>query len=291
MGRTPGLPSAPDRLSPLVPERCNRHAAGVMDLQLHDKVALVLASSSGLGRATALALAAEGASVALFARREAELARVASAITAAGGKPPLLLPGDLTDPAGLAAAIDRAAAHFGRLDILVNNCGGPPAGTFSAFADDAWQRAFELTLLSYVRAIRAVLPHLRAAGRGWILNIASASVKAAIDGLLLSNVFRLGVTGLTKTLAVELAPDRILVNLLGPGRIATDRLEQLDRLKAEQTGQTLEAVRAAIVKTIPAGRLGEPAEFARAAVFLCSPANTFISGQALVVDGGMVRAY
>lgn len=262
-----------------------------MDLGLADKSALVLASSGGLGRATALAFAREGANVTLFARREAECRQVQADIRAQTGREAHVVTGDLTRADDVRRAVDEAAARHGRLDILVNNCGGPPAGTFDAFDDAAWQAAFELTLLSYVRATRAALPHLRRAGRGWILNFVSSSVKVPLDLLLLSNTFRMGVVGLTKTLAGELGSQGICVNALGPGRVQTDRITQLDGVRAKKAGITVEQVRADMAKAIPLGRYGEPDEFARAAVFLCSPANSYISGQTLLVDGGMVKAY
>jgi len=262
-----------------------------MDLGLADKSALVLASSGGLGRATALAFAREGANVTLFARREAECRQVQADIRTQTGREAHVVTGDLTRADDVRRAVDEAAARHGRLDILVNNCGGPPAGTFDAFDDAAWQAAFELTLLSYVRATRAALPHLRKAGRGWILNFVSSSVKVPLDLLLLSNTFRMGVVGLTKTLAGELGSQGICVNALGPGRVQTDRITQLDGVRAKKAGLTVEQVRADMAKTIPLGRYGEPDEFARVAVFLCSPANSYISGQTLLVDGGMVKAY
>ncbi|MBP6863750.1 MAG: SDR family oxidoreductase [Candidatus Didemnitutus sp.] len=262
-----------------------------MDLGLTGKSALVLASSGGLGRATALAFAREGADVTLFARREAETRAAQQDIKTQTGRDAHVVIGDLTKAADIQRAVDEAAAKFGRLDILVNNCGGPPAGTFDAFDDATWQAAYELTLLSYVRSTRAALPHLRKAGRGWIINFVSSSVKAPLELLLLSNTFRMGVIGLTKTLAGEVGPQGILVNALGPGRVYTDRIAQLDGARAKKAGTTPEQVRADMSKQIPLGRYGEPEEFARTAVFLCSPANTYISGQTLLVDGGMVKAY
>ena len=262
-----------------------------MDLGLTDKSALVLASSGGLGRATAIAFAREGANVTLFARREAECRQVQAEIKTQTGRDALVVVGDLTKAADVTAAVEAAAARFGRLDILVNNCGGPPAGTFDAFDDAIWQNAFELTLLSYVRATRAALPHLRKAGRGWILNFVSSSVKAPLDLLLLSNTFRMGVIGLTKTLSGELGPQGICVNALGPGRVQTDRITQLDTARAKNAGTTIEQVRTDMAKAIPLGRYGDPEEFARTAVFLCSPANSYVTGQTLLVDGGMVKAY
>lgn len=261
-----------------------------MDLGLNDKPVIVCASSSGLGRATALEYAREGARVMLCSRREAELRRAAADIKAATGNEPRFTVVDVTQAADLARLIDATVAAFGGVFALVNNSGGPPAGTFDQFDDAAWQGAFELNLLSYVRASRAALPHLRKAN-GRIVNIASSSVKSPIENLVLSNTFRTGVMGLTKTLAGELGRDGILVNLLGPGRIQTDRVQQLDQARATKTGLTLEQVRAEAGKSIPLGRYGTPAEFAKLAVFLGSPANSYITGQTLLVDGGMVKAY
>ena len=174
---------------------------------------------------------------------------------------------------------------------LFNNTGGPPAGRFDSFDDVAWQSAFELTVLGYVRAIRAALPHLRAGGGGRIVNNTSVSTKQAIDGLLLSNVFRTGLVGLGKSLARELGSDGILVNTVGAGRIDTDRITALDTMWAEKAGITREEQRAKAEGAIPLGRYGAPADFARAVVWLCSEANAYVTGQNLLIDGGMTEAY
>ena len=261
-----------------------------MDLNLTTSSALVLAASRGLGRAIATGLAAEGAHVTLFARDRAALEATAAAITATGAPTPQIVVGDLTAPADLARAVETASAPSGRLDILVNNCGGPPPGGFAAHDDAAWQQAFELTLLSYIRAVRFALPALRRSPHGRILNVASTSVRAPLDDLILSNVFRLGVLGLAKSLATELAPDGILVNTLGPGRIATDRVATLDAARAARENRSIDEVRAAAAGQIPLARYGTPEEFARIATFLCSPANTYLTGQALLADGGLTKA-
>ena len=262
-----------------------------MNLGLTDKSIIVCASSAGLGKATALEFAREGARVMLCSRRKAELERAAADIKAATGREPLYTVVDVTKPADITRLVDATAAAFGGIFALVNNSGGPPAGTFDQFDDATWQGAFELTLLSYIRTTRAVLPHLRAGGGGRIVNFTSSSMKSPVDNLILSNTFRTGVLGLTKTLASELGRDGILVNVLGPGRIYTERLEHLDGLRAAKTGQSVEQVRTDIAQTIPLGRYGTPDEFARTAVFLASPANTYLTGQALLVDGGMTKAY
>jgi 3-oxoacyl-[acyl-carrier protein] reductase len=262
-----------------------------MDLGLQNQSVIVCASSAGLGKATALEFCREGANVTLCGRRENELRQAAAQIQAATGREPNFVVADLTRAEDIVRLVESAVAKFGALFALVNNSGGPPPGSFEQFDDDAWQGAFELNLLSYVRTIRAVLPHLRNGNGGRILNFTSTSVKSPIDNLILSNTFRTAVLGLTKTLANELAPDRILVNVIGPGRIHTDRIEQLDAQRAKNAGLSVEQVRADTRRMIPLGRYGTPQEFAKIAVFLNSPANTYITGQTVLVDGGLVKAY
>ena len=262
-----------------------------MDLGLTGKSVIVCASSAGLGKAAAMEFAREGAQVMLAARRGDALKAAAAEIKAATGREVRHTVADFTKPEDVARAVEETAAAFGGIFTLVNNGGGPPAGTFDQFDDAAWQKAFELNLLSYIRAIRAALPHLRRGGGGRIVNFTSSSVKSPLENLILSNTFRTGVLGLTKTLAGELGKDQILANVVGPGRIQTERIEQLDGIRASKTGTTVEQVRADACKLIPLGRYGQPAEMARLAVFLGSPANTYITGQTVLVDGGMVRAY
>lgn len=262
-----------------------------MDLQLTDKPVIVCASSAGLGKAAALEFAREGANVMLCGRRENELQAGVAEIKAATGRDAKFTVADLTQPDDITRLVAATANAFGGVFALVNNSGGPPAGVFDQFEDTAWQKAFELNLLSYVRTIRAVLPHMRNGGGGRIVNFTSSSVKSPLENLILSNTFRMGVLGMTKTLAGELGKDGILVNVLGPGRIQTERIEQLDSIRATKSGRSVEDVRTETCKTIPLGRYGEPAEFAKLAVFLASPANTYITGQSMLVDGGMVRAY
>ncbi len=262
-----------------------------MNLGLAEKSVIVCASSAGLGKATALEFAREGANVMLCSRRAAELQRAAAEIKAATGHEPAVTVADLTKPADITRLVEVTVAAFGGVFALVNNCGGPMAGTFDHFDDAMWQAAFELNLLSTIRATRAVLPHLRKAGGGRIVNITSAAVKSPIENLILSNTFRTAVVGMSKTLAGEVGGDGILVNVVGPGRIHTDRVEHLDGLRAQKSGATVEHVRAEHEKTIPLGRYGTPEEFARLVVFLASPANTYITGQTLLVDGGMTKVY
>lgn len=262
-----------------------------MNLGLQDKPALVFASSAGIGRGVAQELAREGARVMLCSRSEDKLKAAQNSIAAETGNRPEIFVGDVGEPGVVERAVAATVEKFGGLWSLFNNAGGPPAGNFDQFDDSIWQGAFELTLLSYVRAIRAALPHLRAGGGGRIVNNTSASTRQAIDKLLLSNTFRLGVVGLTKTLARELGPDKILVNVVSPGRIDTDRVAQLDALWAEKQGITIAEQRARSAEKIPLGAYGNPAEFGRVVAFLCSESNTYVTGQNLLIDGGMVEAY
>ena len=262
-----------------------------MDLGLGGKAALVTAASKGLGRAIALELAREGAHVVISSRDEEALSGAAAEISAETGAEVDYRAADLTRAGDIEALVAHAAGRFGGVDVLVNNTGGPPAGTFEDLDDGAWQAAFDGILMSLIRCVRGVLPHMRA-GEPWgrIVNVASSSVKQPIENLMLSNTFRAGLAGLAKSLSIELAPDGILVNTLGPGRISTARSQGMDQAQAEAQGVPVEEVRASFEARIPLGRYGTPEEFARVAAFLASPANGYVTGQAILVDGGMVRA-
>lgn len=260
-----------------------------MDLNLHNKVALVIASSQGLGKAIAEQLVDEGANVMLTSRDSIKLEQVQKELQEKGKGRVAFCPADITNAEDIKALVQKTRDTFGKIDILVNNAGGPPGGTFEQLSDEQWQKAFELNLLSYIRIIREVLPDLKQEG-GKIINIASSSIKVPIPGLILSNTFRLGIVGLTKTLAEELAPHNILINTIAPGRIATDRVAFLDQLKADKLGVAREQIEEQSKKAIPLGRYGEPEEFAKVAAFLLSDANTYMTGSSFLVDGGMVKA-
>jgi 3-oxoacyl-[acyl-carrier protein] reductase len=258
-----------------------------MDLGLRDKVAIVMAASKGLGRACATALAAEGVQVTIGARGAQVLEKTAQEIQQATRSRVLAVPTDVTKAEDVEAVVAATVGEFGRIDILVNNAGGPPAGTFASVGDAHWQAAFELNLLSTVRLVRLVLPHMRTTGSGRIITIVSTSVKQPIDGLLLSNAIRSGVVGLAKTLSVELAPDNITVNNVCPGRILTDRLRQIYHINERlQQGVSEEAV----LKEMPLGRVGKPEELGAFVAFLASQQAAYITGTTIQVDGGLVRS-
>ena len=262
-----------------------------MDLGLKNKAVLVMASSAGLGKAAALEFCREGANVMLFSPFEAELKAAQAEIAAATGKEPAYTVGDITKADDIGQVVKNTVDKFGTIYALVNNAGGPPAGIFDDFADEVWQKAYELNLLSYIRSIRAVLPYMRQTGTGRIVNYTSSSVKQVLENLILSNTFRMGVVGLTKTLSQELGKDHILINVMGPGRIGTARIQQLDKMRADKAGITVDQVYENTIKGIPLGRYGTPDEYARLTVFLCSEANSFITGQTVLVDGGMTKAF
>ncbi len=262
-----------------------------MDLGLEHKPVIVMAASGGIGYGVALEFAREKANVMLFGRSEAKLQKAQETIFSLTKHTVEYTTGDITNKNDIDRVVRRTCDAFGSVYALFNNTGGPPAGSFDAFDDRAWQDAFELTLLSYIRTIRAVLPVMRKAGKGRIVNNTSSSIKRVIDNLLLSNTFRPAIVGMSKTLSRELAGDNILVNVIAPGKIATERVNELDAIKAKQTDTPLKELQRNMAKSIPAGRYGTVDELARLVVFLCSEANTYITGQSIVVDGGMTSSY
>ncbi|MFC4453968.1 SDR family oxidoreductase [Deinococcus sonorensis] len=261
-----------------------------MDLQLNGKTALVTAASAGLGYATAAALSAEGARVALCSRDLTRAQDAAARIQASSGHEVLAFQADVASEDDLTRLFGEVAAAFGSLDILVCNAGGPPPGNFSALGEVQWATAFQLTLMSVVRSVRLAVPLMQAGGGGRILTILSSSVRKPIDNLTLSNTFRPAVHGLCKSLSTELAPLNIQVNGLAPGRIETERINQLDDAQAEKRGLSRAEVRAASERQIPMGRLGQPQEFGQVAAFLCSPVASYVNGSVLLVDGGAVTS-
>lgn len=259
-----------------------------MDLGLRGLVALVTASSKGLGRATALQLAREGAHVVICARGAHALEATRDEIAAMDAEA-LALPVDLAAPDAAQTLVDATLERFGQLDILIANAGGPPPGGFLALDSAAWESAIQLTLMSFVRLCYAAIPALVQSEQGNILAFTSVSVKQPLPNLVLSNSLRLGVTGAVKSLADELAPVGLRVNAICPGWTRTDRVDQLLADRAARNGTSVEEEAAAVATAIPLGRIAKPDEFARAATFLASPSASYITGVSLLVDGGMYR--
>lgn len=250
-----------------------------MDLGLRDKVVLVTAASKGLGRAIAEQFVQEGARTYICARHEQEIMDTAQAI----GAQPVVC--DVT-------AVDQIQAlvqHIGRIDVLVTNAGGPKSGYFSEISDTDWQAAFELTFLSVVRLIRAVLPGMQQRQWGRIICLTSTSVKQPLDNLITSNALRAAVTNLAKTLSLQVAHHGITVNTVAPGMFATDRLRQLITARAEKSGYMFEEEQDMLQRTIPAKRFGEVNELAAAVVFLASQQASYVNGTLLSVDGGITK--
>ena len=259
-----------------------------MDLGLKDKVALVAASSKGLGYGIAKALAANGAKVSLCSRSAADVAAAAETIASDCGVDTLATACDVRVGGDIQAWVDKTVAAWGAIDCLLVNAGGPPAMTLSEASDDDFQAAFELTLLSSFRMIRMTVPHMSAGGS--ILTVTSSSIKEPSPRLGLSTVMRAGVAGMVKTLADELAGDGIRLNNLIPGRIDTDRVAQLDAVTSEKTGLSMDDVKARAIANIPLGRYGTIDDFGAAGAFLLSPAASYITGATLRVDGGAMRS-
>jgi 3-oxoacyl-[acyl-carrier protein] reductase len=249
-----------------------------MDLQINGKTALVTGASKGIGYAIAAALATEGAHVIINGRDETALEAAAARLRERGATVSALV-ADVAQAKGVKTLLAQAKERIGAPDIVVANAGGPPTGAAATLDDAAWAKGYDLTLMSAVRLARGALPAMRAAGWGRIVFVTSLSVKMPVPNLTLSNALRAGVTAYARTLASEVAEDGVTVNAVAPGYTHTERL---DDLFAD------DYARARLVATIPAKRFGEPAEIAAAAAFLCSVPAAYMTGQTLVVDGGVV---
>ena len=257
-----------------------------MELNLKNRVVLVTAGSKGIGLATATGFHACGAKVAICSRSRDKLDSAAAQMPGC-----LALTGDVSKSADIERVMDEVTKHFGGIDILINNAGGPPPGLFADLADEDWNKAVELTLMSVVRATRLVLPHMREQKWGRVINISSSGVKQPVPGLTLSNSIRMAVLGWAKTLANQVAADNVLVNTVCPGFTQTDRVAQILEQQSAASGKSIEEIAAALAAQIPMQRIGQPEEIANLAVFLGSDAASYITGTAIHVDGGSVQGY
>lgn len=260
-----------------------------MDLGLKGRAAVVAASSRGIGRACAIGFAREGADVAICARGKEDLRKTEADLVELGARVHASV-ADVSQAEDCRRFIHGAADAFGRLDVLVNNAGGPPSGAFDSFKEDDYRAAVDLNLISTVRLSLTAVPLMRRGGWGRIVNLQSVSVKQPLEGLVLSNTARTAVVGFAKSLANELAPEGITVNTVCPGPTYTDRLRSLASQRAERERIPYEKALEAYVGDIPMGRLGKPEEIAALVVFLASEAGSFITGTTIQVDGGFVRS-
>ena len=256
-----------------------------MDLKLTDKVAIVLAASKGLGKAIATMLSAEGAKVIIGSRDADELNKTADAIRKQTGNEVTAIPIDVSKSEDIEIFVKKSAAVYGRVDILLNNAGGPPFDKFENFDENAWQKAFELNLLSVAHMSSLVLPHLKESGHGRIINIVSGSVKSVLANSVLSTSMRMGIVGMAKLMADEFGPYNITVNNVAPGLILTGRIKDTIP-KGADTDEALKEK----AKSIPLGRIGKPEELAAVVAFLASEQAAYVSGTTISVDGGANRA-
>ena len=260
-----------------------------METGLKNRVAIVAGASQGLGRATALALAAEGSHLGLCARNAEALDRLSSGIRKQFGVEVHSEDLDVRDSQAVAQFVTNTAREFDRVDVCVTNAGGPPAKEFLATTDEEWNDAFQLNLRSAAAFARSVIPHMQRRKWGRIITISSITVRQPQAQLILSNAIRTGILGLVRSLASDFGKDGILVNNVAPGYTATDRLKELSAKRAAATGQSEAAIQQTWIDQIPVGRLGEPEEVADAIVWLASERASFITGQTILVDGGMYK--
>lgn len=260
-----------------------------MDLNLKDKRALITGSTRGLGYATALGLAKEGCKVAINGRDEAKIKGAAEKLSKETGTQVIGLVGDASLPDVPVRLVQQTVEAFGGLDILITNTGGPKPGSIDSLDDDTWQKGIDLCLMAHVRLIRSALPHLRKSDAASILTVTSFTVRQPLPNLLISNSVRSATIGLTKSLALELGREGIRVNSILPGWTETERVTELLNARVKANNSTLEDEAKRQAAEIPLGRMGQPEEFANAAIFLVSPAASYITGTMLNVDGSVVK--
>jgi 3-oxoacyl-[acyl-carrier protein] reductase len=260
-----------------------------MDLGLNGKRALLASSSRGLGYATALGLAREGCNVVINSRNADGVRQAAERLAEETGTQAAGLAGDVSDPSVPARLVEEAADFLGGLDLLVTNAGGPPSGAFESFDEAMWDKAVNLSFLSHVRLIRAALPYLKKSEAPSVLTMASYTVKQPLPNLVLSNSVRAATVGLTKSLALELGSEGIRFNSMLPATIDTERIRELQAFRAQKNGTTVDQEAAKDAANSVFGRVGRPEEFANAAVFLLSPAASYLTGVMLTIDGGQYK--
>ena len=260
-----------------------------MDLGIKDRVAIVAASSKGLGKASALGLAKEGVKLTICSRDKDALQKTADEIASQTGADVLAITCDVSKTDEIKNVVKETINKYSKVDILINNAGGPPVGAFLDFTLQDWQKAIELKLFSAITFSNEVIPCMKENKWGRIVNITSMSVKQPIDGLILSNTIRAGIAGLAKTISNEFAPYNILVNNVCPGRIYTDRIKQLAEQRAKRDKTSFDEAISAMKNDIPVGRIGRPEELANLIVFLASERASYITGTTIQVDGGLIK--
>jgi 3-oxoacyl-[acyl-carrier protein] reductase len=261
-----------------------------MEFGLQGKRAVVLAASRGLGYACALGLAREGCDLVITSRTQEHIDEAAAKIRAETGVRIVGVAADVSNEKGVKLPVQRCIEEFGGVDIAIHNAGGPPAGGFENVNNEQWYKAFEQNLMSFVWLSQAVLDSMKASGWGRIVAITSSSIKQPIPHLVLSNAMRTAILGTVRTMVKEVTPYGITVNVVAPGRIATERIDELDQAAAQRSGKSVAEVKAESQASIPAGRLGTPEEFANVVVFLASQAAAYVSGATIQIDGGKLDA-